>query len=175
MLNSFQWKWVLQFQHHCLVLVLKSCQLAEGLIFMRAISRDSDEKHLKDLNSRCILYWCTFIHVRVKFIYQKLQIFMFYITWIMVFVNSRRSHWKCSVKMVLLKILILKKFHRKTPVLESLFNKVGRPQVCNFMKKRFQHSCFLVKFAKFLRTHILKNICDSLLLKLFSLSLHVHC
>ena len=31
-------------------------------------------------------------------------------------------------------------------------------------KKRFQHRCFLKKFAKFLRTPILKNICERLLL-----------
>ena len=42
------------------------------------------------------------------------------------------------------KIGVLKKlckFHTKTPVLESRFN-----------KKRLQRRCFLVKFAKFLRT-----------------------
>ena len=31
---------------------------------------------------------------------------------------------------------------------------------CNFIKKRFQPRCFPVKFAKFLRTPILKNICE---------------
>ena len=41
------------------------------------------------------------------------------------------------------------KFHRKTPVLESRFNKIaGR----NFIKDRLQRKCFPVKFAKFLRT-----------------------
>ena len=43
------------------------------------------------------------------------------------------------------------KFHRKTPVLESLFSKVTGPKVCNFIKKRLQHKCFCVKFAKLLR------------------------
>ena len=32
------------------------------------------------------------------------------------------------------------------------------------MRKRLQHSCFPVKFAKFLGTPILKNICERLLL-----------
>ena len=45
------------------------------------------------------------------------------------------------------------KFHRKTPVLQSLFNEVAGIQ-------RLQHSCFPVKFAKFLRTCTLKNICS---------------
>ena len=37
-------------------------------------------------------------------------------------------------------------------------------QACNFVKKRLQHSCFPVKFKKFLRTLILKNICKRPLL-----------
>ena len=45
-------------------------------------------------------------------------------------------------------------FNRKTPVLDSLFNKVAGPQACYFIKKRLQHRCFPVKFAKLLRTHI---------------------
>ena len=49
--------------------------------------------------------------------------------------------------------------HRKTPVLESLFIKVASLQPCDFIKKRLQHRCFPVKFAKFL-TPILKNICE---------------
>ena len=35
---------------------------------------------------------------------------------------------------------------------------------CNFIKKKLQHRCFPVKFAKILRTSILKNICEELLL-----------
>ena len=41
--------------------------------------------------------------------------------------------------------------HRKIPVLESLFSKVASLEVCNFIKKRFQHRCFLGNNAKFLR------------------------
>ena len=37
---------------------------------------------------------------------------------------------------------------------------------CNFIKKRLQHRCFPMKFAKFLRIPILKNICERLLLKI---------
>ena len=43
------------------------------------------------------------------------------------------------------------KIHRKTPVLESLFNKVVGLKACNFIKNRLQHGCF-VKFANLLRT-----------------------
>ena len=35
----------------------------------------------------------------------------------------------------------------------------------NFIKIRLQHRCFPVNFAKFLRTPILKNICERLLLE----------
>ena len=49
--------------------------------------------------------------------------------------------------------LKFRKFHRKTPVLECLFNKVRK----SFVKKRLQHRCFPMKFAKFLRSLISKN------------------
>ena len=47
-------------------------------------------------------------------------------------------------------------------MLESLFNKVVGLQACNFIKKRFQHRCFPVNIENFLRTPILKNICERL-------------
>ena len=37
-------------------------------------------------------------------------------------------------------------------MLESLFGKIASLRAENFIKKRLQHSCFPVKFAKFLRT-----------------------
>ena len=37
-------------------------------------------------------------------------------------------------------------------------------RACNFIKKKLQHSCICEKFAKFLRTTILKNIRERLLL-----------
>ena len=54
--------------------------------------------------------------------------------------------------------------HRKTPVLESI--KATRRQACNFIKKWLQRRCFLVKIAKFLRTPVLENIWERLLLDL---------
>ena len=51
-------------------------------------------------------------------------------------------------------------------MLKSLFNRVVVLQACNFIKKRLQPKCFLAEiFAKFLRTPILKNIWERLLLK----------
>ena len=55
--------------------------------------------------------------------------------------NHRSSHWRCSVKES-----VLKNF------------------TYNFIKKRLQDKCFLVKLAKVLRTFIFKNICERLLL-----------
>ena len=57
-------------------------------------------------------------------------------------------------------------FTKKTPLLESLFNKVAvlRPKALQFIKKRLQQRHFLVNIAKFLRTPILKNISKQLLL-----------
>ena len=48
-------------------------------------------------------------------------------------------------------------------MLESLFKKAAGLKACNFIEKRLQHKCFPVKFAKFLKTTILKNICERLL------------
>ena len=39
----------------------------------------------------------------------------------------------------------------KTPLLESLFNKVAALKACNFIKKRFQQRCFRMNSARFLR------------------------
>ena len=57
-------------------------------------------------------------------------------------------------------------FFSPTIVGESLFNKVAGLKVCNFIKKRIQHKCFPLNIANFLRTPVLKNICERLLLKI---------
>ena len=73
---------------------------------------------------------------------------------------------KAATRGALQKMLFLKicNIHRRTPVLMSLFNKVAGLRACNFIKKRFQHRCFPVNIAKFLRTPISKNFCERLLL-----------
>ena len=76
--------------------------------------------------------------------------------------KRKSSHWRCSIKKCVLKNLA--NFTRKH-LCFSLFNEVAANQVCNFIKIRLQHRCFLVKFVKFLRTLILKNICQQMLLK----------
>ena len=58
----------------------------------------------------------------------------------------------------------MRKFRKKTSVSESIFRKVASLQPCSYIKKRLQHWCFPVKFAKFLRTSTVKNIFERLLL-----------
>ena len=60
--------------------------------------------------------------------------------------NSRRSRQRFYIEKVVLNI------HRKTIVLESLFNRLAGFKTCDFLKKRLQHRCFFVKLAKLLRT-----------------------
>ena len=63
-----------------------------------------------------------------------------------------------------------KKFRKpqwKTPVSKRCLNKVAGPEPASFLEKRLQNKCFPVKFAKFLRTPILKNICKRVLLEVY--------
>ena len=78
--------------------------------------------------------------------------------------KCRSSHRKCSEKKGVLKKF--NKLHRKIPVLESLFNTVAGLQPASFLK-RDSNMCFPVKYTKVLRTSILKNICERLLLEMF--------
>ena len=43
-----------------------------------------------------------------------------------------------------------------------IFNKNADLLSSNLIKKRIQHSCFPLNIAKFLRTPILKNVCERL-------------
>ena len=78
-----------------------------------------------------------------------------FLAWSFICLIIRSNHRRCSIK---------EAAQRKTPVLESLFDKVAALLACNFIKKRLQHRCFAVNIAKFLRTLILKKICERLLL-----------
>ena len=59
-------------------------------------------------------------------------------------------HNRCSWK--------FRNIHRKTPVLEPLFNKVADLKACNCINKRLQHRCFFVNIAKFSRTAFLSPL-----------------
>ena len=75
-------------------------------------------------------------------------------------IRRRSSHPRGSIKSCSEKF---RNFHRKTPALESLF-KSCRILGLQLYWKRLQHRCFPVNIAKFLRTPILKNIYQRLLL-----------
>ena len=77
-----------------------------------------------------------------------------FLAWSFICLIIRSNHRRCSIK---------EAAQRKTLVLESL-HKTAALQACNFIKKRLQHRCFAVNIAKFLRTLILKKICERLLL-----------
>ena len=71
--------------------------------------------------------------------------------------NLRSSHGSSSIKGSSYKFSA---FHRKTPVLKSLFNRVAGLSACSFIKKRLQNRCFSVEFTKFLRTPKWKSAND---------------
>ena len=52
----------------------------------------------------------------------------------------------------------VRNIHRKTSVLESLFNKFIGLQVCNFTKKRLQHKLFPVNIVNFKNTYFEKHL-----------------
>ena len=82
-------------------------------------------------------------------------------------IYSATSFWKCNVKQNM-----CRSSHRRCSIkkaaLKSFAVFTGKHQkACNFIKKRLQHNCFPVNIGKFLKTPILKNICERLLLHLF--------
>ena len=60
--------------------------------------------------------------------------------------------------------------HRRTHLLESLFNKVAGLQACNFIKKRLQHKCFPMNILKFLRAAIFIEDLRWLVLEILSVT-----
>ena len=65
--------------------------------------------------------------------------------------NIRSSHRRYSVKKVFLKI---SQISQENTCAGLFLNKAAALQACNLIKKRLQHRCFPVKFAKFLRRPI---------------------
>ena len=75
--------------------------------------------------------------------------------------SFRSSHQRCSIKKA-----VLKNFAIFTRKYLCWSNKTAGLKVCCFIKKRLQHRCLPMCFAKILRTSILKNIYERLLLNL---------
>ena len=86
--------------------------------------------------------------------------------------NSRSNHQRCSIeqKRLFLKIL---QYSQENTCVGSRFNRLAGFKTCNFIKKRLQHWCFPMNIAKFLRTLILKKICEQLLLPFLLLTVNI--
>ena len=61
-------------------------------------------------------------------------------------VKTEAAVSRCLSKWLVSKI---RNIYKKTPVLESLFNKVSGLEACNFIKKRLQYRFFTVNNTKF--------------------------
>ena len=73
---------------------------------------------------------------------------------------QQRFFWKYNVKQN-----ICRRNHQRCSIKKSGLNNFAtftrkHLKASNFIKKRLQHKCFPVNAAKFLRTPILKNICE---------------
>ena len=84
----------------------------------------SKESNLLVIDVKCKLYICSETAVQICF---------------------ENHMYRSSRSQMFFKIGVLKNFaviRRKTPVFESLFNKIAGLKSCNFIKKRLQHRCF---------------------------------
>ena len=73
----------------------------------------------------------------------------------------RSSHRSCSIKKLFLKV---SKHSQENECFRVSFNEVSGLRPTTLLKNGFQHRCFPVNMAKFLRTPNLKNIFERLLL-----------
>ena len=78
------------------------------------------------------------------------------------FDSYRSSHRMCSKTKGVLNIFA--KIQRTAYAQSLLFNKVGGLRPATLLKQSLWFRCFPMNFAKLLRTPILKNICERLLL-----------
>ena len=88
---------------------------------------------------------------------------------------SRGSHLQVLLREAALKSQA--EFTGKHPCWSLFLVKLQARGACNFINKRLQSKYFPVKFAKFLRTSLLKSICERLLLhlKYYTSSSKRHC
>ena len=82
--------------------------------------------------------------------------------------QPRTAGYRNSRSQMFFKIGVLKNFAvfiGKHLCWSLFFNRVADFRPATILKKRLEHKCFPVNIAKFLRTPILKNICERLLLQ----------
>ena len=106
------------------------------------------------------------VYIRKKEVCSKSDIKRFYgskllVQYILLLLILKSSYPRCTVQKVVLKNLA--NFTGKHQCWSLFLIKL---QGCNFIKKKFQRSCFPVRLAKFLGKPFFKNICEWLLLYL---------
>ena len=119
---------------------------------------------LRTLNNlRMFVQHCSFTKTWFRFLFCFSIYFMNRLSWMKLRDEAEwrwgmnRWSWKMyrNSRSDVLQNRCFEKFHnihRKTHVLESLFNITPGLKACNFIKGRLQHMCFPVNIAKFLRT-----------------------
>ena len=95
-------------------------------------------------------------HFMFPVIHNRWKTFFFSLYYFIRKIFSRKTE---TVQRFVIKVSeISGKIHQKELLSESIFSSSCRIDSCNFSKKRFQHGCFSVSFAKFSRTLILQKI-----------------
>ena len=89
----------------------------------------------------------------------------------MDFRNTEAVLRRCTSEQVFLKIW---QCSQKNTCFGAFFNKYPGLKACNFIKKRLQHRCFPVKFAKLLRTPFFTEHIRWLLLEIYN-ELSLYC
>ena len=64
-------------------------------------------------------------------------------------INTQKQSFRCSSKQVFFRI---SQISQENTCVGVFFSNVAGLKACTFVKKRLQHRCFPVKFAKYLRT-----------------------
>ena len=119
----------------------------EGWIIEHYILHDILVKYLV-LHCRC--FYCFFIQPQLE-CFSKVRNKQY-----------KSSHQRCSVKKSVLRIFA--KFTRNTCARVSFFNKVEGLRPATLIKEKLCYRCFLVNFAKFLRTPFMQITFGRLLL-----------
>ena len=122
-------------------------------------------------NSFKIALWEVFgkwRHFQLSLLFQEMQVIRYFLCVRVLVKNLWTDCWivtvayfkkqppeafckkRCSKK--------FRKFYRKTPVLESLFNKAAGPKTCNFLKKRLQHRRFCSEISETVSKKVFVNL-----------------
>ena len=117
----------------------------------------------RNTRKKCNLYSKLIIKTKERCLYDIMDVI-----WILI----RSSHRRCSIRKSFLRNLA--KFTGKLLCQSLFFNKVAGLRSATLLKKRLWQRCFLVNFAKFLRTPFSQNTSGRLLLS-YAHSIQIVC